>query len=74
MTALAIDKDKPAPKIHNKKGTVDYIGFSHEISVKWTHFSLVSGWGDKYNRRLLSLTFSAIYYWNLCNFFLHDQF
>lgn len=34
MTALAIDKDKPAPKIHNKKGTVDYIGFSHEISVK----------------------------------------
>lgn len=33
MTALPIDKDIPAPKIHNKKGSVNYIGFSHEISL-----------------------------------------
>lgn len=33
MTALATDKDIPAPKIHNRNGSVDYIGLSHEISV-----------------------------------------
>lgn len=33
MTALATDNDIPAAKIHNRQGTVDQIGFSHEISV-----------------------------------------
>lgn len=57
MTALAIDKDIRAPKTHIKRCIVDYIRFSHEISVEMNPFLFNVRLAGRYTRRLLSFTF-----------------